>query len=131
MANIKKKPTKKNKVGPPVKYTPEKISKIKTALENYIDDNEYPMLSKFAYENKIPRTYLYEFSELADTIKRMTDKKESELEYGMLTGKYNVTGAIFTLKQKPYLWKDKQEIDMNHSLTPETIKALFDAWTTK
>ena len=43
-----------------------------------------------------------------DTIKRAKDRVENSVEEGLLSGKYNATGAIFNLKNN-YNWRDKQE----------------------
>ena len=43
-----------------------------------------------------------------DTIKRAKNRVENSVEEGLLSGKYNATGAIFNLKNN-YGWKDKQE----------------------
>lgn len=58
-----------------------------------------------------------------DTIKRAKDKVESRVEEGLLSGKYNATGAIFNLKNN-YGWKDKQEVEqsgeVNNTITIKT-----------
>ena len=43
-----------------------------------------------------------------DSIKRAKDRCEAKIEEGLLSGKYNATGAIFNLKNN-YGWRDKQE----------------------
>jgi len=44
----------------------------------------------------------------SDTLKRFKDKVEADKQDGLLTGKYNATGAIFDLKNN-HGWKDKFE----------------------
>ena len=45
-----------------------------------------------------------------DSIKRAKDRVERKIEEGLLSGKFNATGAIFNLKNN-YGWKDKQEVE--------------------
>ena len=45
-----------------------------------------------------------------DAIKNAKARCEANVEIGLLSGKYNTTGAIFNLKNN-YKWKDKQEIE--------------------
>jgi len=44
----------------------------------------------------------------SDTLKKLKDKIEADKQDGLLTGKYNATGAIFDLKNN-HGWKDKFE----------------------
>ena len=57
------------------------------------------------------------------TIKNAKDRVESKVEEGLLSGKYNATGAIFNLKNN-YGWKDKQEVEqsgeVNNTITIKT-----------
>lgn len=99
---------KKNPVGRPLKYTGKYLQEIKKKFEKYIKENDIPIIAEFAYKNDIPRQKLYEFEELNDTIKRCIDKKETNLEKGVLSGKLNAAMGIFSLKQLG--WSDKQEI---------------------
>lgn len=52
------------------------------------------------------------------SIKKAKAKCEGSIERGLLSGKYNPTGAIFNLKNN-YGWVDKQEIaaDVNSDVT--------------
>lgn len=109
------------KVTKPIKYTYEYKEEIKTKLELYIDKTEVPIVAEFAYQNYIPRNKLYEFVEIKDTIKRLIDKKESNLERMGLKG--NNTMSIFSLKQLG--WKDNFEINNQISETElESLKAV-------
>ncbi|MCF8012481.1 MAG: DNA-packaging protein [Clostridiales bacterium] len=97
--------------GRPTKYTKEKLKDIQATLERYIENTEIPILSEFAYQNKIPRQKLYEFEILNDTIKTLIDKKEAQLERKALKNEINNTMAIFSLKQLG--WKDRQEHEVS------------------
>jgi hypothetical protein len=97
--------------GRPTIYTKEVIREIQIKLETYIESNAIPIVAEFAYQNKIPRQQLYDLPELSDTLKRLIDKKEANLEKGLLSGKLVAAGAIFSLKQLG--WKDRHEIDNN------------------
>ena len=56
--------------------------------------------------------------EFLPTLKRAKARCEANVEKGLLSGKYNPTGAIFNLKNN-YNWVDKQEIaaDLNNDVT--------------
>jgi hypothetical protein len=101
---------KEKSLGRPPKYTDEVIEQIRLKLEEYINLNNIPIVAEFAYQNEIPRQKLYEFEALNDTLKRLIDKKEANLERSMLNGTVkNISGYIFSLKQLG--WKDRQEIE--------------------
>lgn len=104
----------KNKGGHPVVWDKEKIDKTIKLLDEYIDKNEIPIVAEFAYLHNIRKATLYEKEELAYSIKRLTEKKEAQLEKGALGGLLNSTMAIFSLKQLG--WRDKQEIDLSGGL---------------
>ena len=92
-------------------------------LQEYIKNTDMPIVSEFAYKYGIPREYLYQMSkdedELSYTIKSLINKKEYELERGGLTGKYNPSMAIFSLKQLG--WKDRQDIDLKGEMENKTV----------
>jgi hypothetical protein len=92
----------------------EKIQKTIKLLDKYIDDNEIPIVAEFAYLHNIRKATLYEKEELKYSIKRLTEKKEAQLEKGALSGVINTTMAIFSLKQIG--WSDKKEIDLSGGL---------------
>lgn len=103
-------------------------------LEEYIEETELPIFKEVCYLNNWCDDYIYQLSlkdeDIARTIKKLRQKKESELERGGLTGKYSHTMAIFSLKQLG--WKDRVELDTkdsglninikNGSLTEEDIE---------
>jgi hypothetical protein len=94
----------------PREYDYLEIAKL---LNEYTENTEIPIIAEFCYLNDIPRDYLYKMGdkepELLHAIKRCTMRKEVVLEKGTLTGVYDKTMAIFSLKQLG--WKDKQEIE--------------------
>lgn len=97
----------------PIKYTDEVIDEIVIAMDTYIDMTDIPIAAEFAWQNKIPKSTLYNLAEkhegLLDSIKRLTDKKEAQLERQGLQGIIDKTMAIFSLKQLG--WKDKTEVE--------------------
>ena len=92
-------------------YTPKRIAEIKKAMNKYIDESAIPILAEFAFNNDIRRQTLYEIPELADTTKRMMEKKEFQIEKMAITGEINTAFSIFSLKQMG--WSDKQQIDLS------------------
>lgn len=74
-------------------------------------DSRQSLLNYCDYEDDEDKSFL-------DTIKRARAKCEANVERGLLSGKYNPTGAIFNLKNN-YGWKDKQEIaaEVNSDIT--------------
>jgi len=102
---------KKKRMGHQVTvWTPERIAEVVAMMDEYTESNQVPILAEFAYKHKLSRQSMYEITGLSDAIKRMTTKKEAELEKGALSGQLNVTMAIFSLKQMG--WKDKTEVEV-------------------
>ena len=99
-----------NKVGHPETWTNEKIKETIEKLDEYIDNNEIPIVAEFAYLHNIRKATLYEKPELKYSIKRLTEKKEAQLEKGALGGLLNSTMAIFSLKQMG--WSDKRTVEI-------------------
>lgn len=79
---------------------PYTISGLALALDF---DSRQSLLNYCDYEDDEDKSFL-------DTIKRAKALCEFDVERGLLSGKYNATGAIFNLKNN-YGWKDKQEIE--------------------
>ena len=84
--------------------------------DEYIETAEPPILAEYAHIHGITRQYLYELAKreeangnplLSDTIKKISEGKEVKLEKKALSGDYNSSMAIFSLKQLG--WKDRQE----------------------
>lgn len=110
-------------VGRPVEYTPERIQEIKEAMERYIDENSVPIVAEFAYLNNIRRQKLYEIPELADTLGKLIDKKEAQLEKGGLSNVLNASMAKFSLAQLG--WSEKQETKVSGDI-PLSISAKIE-----
>jgi hypothetical protein len=91
-------------------YTPERIQEIRETLRKYIDESNYPQVAEFAYTNHIPRQTLYELTELRDLIDELHAKKETQLEKGALTGKFNAMFAKFAISQRGIGWRETQTI---------------------
>ena len=112
-----------NDVGRPVEYTPERIQEIKDAMERYTQETDIPIVAEFAYLHDIRRQKLYEIPELADTLGKLIDKKESTLEKGGLLGDYNASMAKFSLAQLG--WSEKQETKVSGDI-PVSISAKIE-----
>jgi len=114
-------------MGHPVEYTEERLNEIIDLMEDYIENTDIPIVAEFAYINRIRRQALYEHKELSDTIKRMIDKKEFQLEKKALDNDINSTFAIFSLKQIG--WRDKQEIE--HKVDKTVLDELREKYENK
>ena len=99
------------KVGRPRNYSDDEIVDIKERLSKYIESEQIPIIAEFAYKNDIPRQTFYDYEEFSTLLKKLMDKKESQLEKLSLTGDVNTTMAIFSLKQLG--WTDKQEMKVD------------------
>ena len=101
-----------------------KIDFVIKTMQKYIEDTELPIFKEVCYQNSWDTARIYQLGneneELLDTIKALTNKKEAELERGGLTGKYNSTMSVFSLKQLG--WKDRQDNDIGANIENVTIK---------
>ena len=106
------------------KYKTEFVLK---QMNDYIDNTELPIFKEVCYLNNWDTARIYqlgnEHKEILDTIKKLSNKKEAELERGGLTGKYNSTMAVFSLKQLG--WKDRQEVEASVNKESNSIKVEF------
>ena len=97
----------------PTKYTDEVIDEIAETMNEYTNRTDIPIAAEFAWQNSIPKSTIYNLAEkhegLLDSIKRLTDKKEAQLERMCLNKEIEKTMAIFSLKQLG--WKDKTETE--------------------
>lgn len=104
-----------------------KIDFVLKQMNDYIDTTELPIFKEVCYLNNWDTARIYqlgnEHEELLDTIKKLSNKKEAELEKGGLTGKYNPTMAVFSLKQLG--WKDRQELDVSTNI--ESVNVSVDS----
>ena len=99
----------------PTKYNQDEMIDI---IERYIEDTELPIFKEVCYKNNWYDKYVYEMAqkneELSNSIKKLIAKKEVELERGGITGKYNHSVTIFSLKQLG--WKDKQDDEIDNRM---------------
>ena len=117
--------------GRPKKY--ERVEDMDKAINEYfrqcdIDKEPYTMTGLALSLGFLDRKSLIDYCDYVDeddvaffhSIKRAKMICEQNVEKGLLSGKYNPTGAIFNLKNN-YGWKDKQEIEqsgeMNNTIT--------------
>lgn len=86
-----------------------------STIEDYINHTDIPILKEVCYQNYWNSDYVLELrrndDELSRSIKRLLDKKESQLERKGLNKEIDKTVAIFSLKQLG--WRDRQEITIN------------------
>jgi len=94
--------------GRPRKFTRKREKELLKSFEEYIDNNDIPIIVDFCTKEKILKQNLYDREEFSTLLKRCTAKKEAALEKGMLKGDLVPSAAIFSLKQLG--WSDKQEI---------------------
>ena len=107
----------------PKKYTVQFIKEKLNAMNEYIEATDIPILKEFCYTNDIPSNHIYDYKEFSESIKRLIDKKEAQLEKQALKNEVNCTMAVFSLKQLG--WTDKQVIEQtntNIKLTPKERK---------
>lgn len=75
------------------------------------ENDEIPQVLRFAHRHNMTKNGLYyranQNLELLTTINRIIEAKQLVLEEGALTGKFNSTMSVFSLKQLG--WKDKVE----------------------
>lgn len=114
----------KKRIGRPPKVNVEDLI---NDAENYIATANPPILAEYAHMHGITRCYLYQLADklkqegdprLSNTIKEISEAKEVILERKALTGEYNSTMSVFSLKQLG--WRDRTEIDAN----TETLEKL-------
>jgi hypothetical protein len=114
--------------GRPRKYTKELIEEIRVKLDEYIDNNDIPILAEFAYQNNIKRARLYELrnedEDFSCTMEKIKAKKEAQLEKLGLMNVINSTVSIFSLKQLG--WSDKQQIDVSGNVGVTIINDMND-----
>lgn len=107
--------------GRPRTYNAEQIEEIKEIMERYIDETDLPIVAELAYTNNIPRQTFYDYPEFSTLLKKLLDKKETQLEKLGAFNVINSTMAVFSLKQLG--WRDKQEISLgNQDNEPVKIK---------
>ncbi|MDD3085380.1 MAG: hypothetical protein PHU32_05850 [Candidatus ainarchaeum sp.] len=101
-----------------IKYN---IDEMVDIIERYTDDTEIPILKEVAYQNYWNYDTIMKYQRvnenLMQSIKRLLNKKESQLERKGLNKEIDRTVAIFSLKQLG--WKDRQEISFEEEQADE------------
>lgn len=96
-----------------------KIDYMMNQINQYTEDanNIIPILKECCLLNDWNYDYVMELQrnnpELSQSIKRLLDWKEVKLEQGALTGKFDKTMVIFTLKQPAHGWTDRHEVEVS------------------
>ena len=112
------------KMGRPIKYTDEYIAEICDEIDKYTDQNDLPILAEFCYTHDIRKQRLYDYAGFSDAIKRLIEKKESQVEKLGLFNVVNSTMAIFSLKQIGWSDKPKEQIAEENKFAEQIKKAL-------
>lgn len=90
-------------------------------IERYTDDTEIPILKEVVYQNYWNYDTIMKYQRvnenLMQSIKRLLNKKEAQLERKGLNKEIDRTVAIFSLKQLG--WKDRQEISFDNEQLSE------------
>lgn len=106
------------------------IDKMIAIIDKYTNETTYPILKEVCFLNY----WYYDFvmklqrekEELRQSIRRLLDKKEIQLEKGAISGQINTNFAIFTLKQPAHGWTDKPAEINNTSDALTQIKNIFE-----
>ena len=110
-------PKSSNPNGRPIKYTTEVIHEWADKLDQYTDETDIPQIAEFCYTRNIRKQRIYEFIEqnerFSDSYKKLYEKGESQLVKLGLLNVINTGMGIFCLKQKPYCYVDRQEVQLN------------------
>lgn len=101
-----------------IKYN---IDEMVDIIERYTDDTEIPILKEVVYQNYWNYDTIMKYQRvnenLMQSIKRLLNKKEAQLERKGLNKEIDRTVAIFSLKQLG--WKDRQEISFDNEQLSE------------
>lgn len=111
------------------------VEQLQTGIDAYKADcelNNRPLcMSGLASDLGVDRKTVYEYSvgnygdEFSPPIKEVIQLIESAHAEGLLSGKLNTTGAIFTLKNN-HGWKDQQHIENTGETTQRLIVTVQD-----
>jgi len=98
-----------------------KTENLVALLDKYTNDTDIPILKEVCYQNYLNYDTIMKYQRtdelLMQSIKRLLDKKESQLERKGLNKEIDRTVAIFSLKQLG--WKDRQEISFGEEQADE------------
>lgn len=88
------------------------IDKLVELLDTYTKETDIPILKEVCWQNNLCYEYLIrlgkENERLCQSMKRLLQKKETQLEKLALTGEVSAKMAVFSLKQLG--WRDRQDI---------------------
>ena len=98
-----------------------KTENLVALLDKYTNDTDIPILKEVCYQNYLNYDTIMKYQRtdelLMQSIKRLLNKKESQLERKGLNKEIDRTVAIFSLKQLG--WKDRQEISFGEEQADE------------
>ena len=100
--------------GRPVTWTNKKIVDVKRQIDEYTEKTALPIVAEFCYTYDIRKQRLYEREEFSDSLKRLIEKKEAQLEKLALSGKAPPAMCIFSLKQLG--WRDRHDFEVNANI---------------
>ena len=120
---------KKIKIGQPIKYTQAERIRILKELEEYVEKEEYPAVSKFCTAQGLAKQRLFEWAKdeklnsegknnyplgeyFSELIQRIHDKQEAFIEEHTMNGNIPPSFAIFKLKQPCIGWTDKTDVGL-------------------
>ena len=111
------------------------VDQLQDGIKAYLvdcEEKERPLtVSGLAADLEVNRETIFAYQrgtygeEYSDPIKKVVQKIESEHAEGLLSGKLNTTGAIFTLKNN-HGWKDQQHIEKTGETTQNVIVTVAD-----
>lgn len=106
-----------NKGGRPLKFkSKEELEARIEEFYYYCETHDKPLtISRLAVFLDVDRSTLTNYSnkqEFFDTIKKVKERVEADMEERALSNKSNATFSIFSLKNN-YNWKDKTEVEQN------------------
>ena len=101
-------------MGRPKQYTDKFIEDLGNEMVIWFEEEDNIFIKDFFLSKGLSSDYAHRFSDQSEpfcrALKRAKEMQESKIAKGGLTGKYNSTFAIFTLKNVAG-WRDKQEIE--------------------
>ena len=130
------------------KYDEEFKANLLNKFIHYIDDNEYPILHRFAVDNNVYHELLHDFARQDErnkeelirplwsyAIKKAFDKRRSYLEEKTIAGKINPGAGIFALKNHGMTDQQHIQTDNKHKVTvdfdPDSAGKLAAAMASK
>ena len=121
--------TTKSKGGRPRAF--ESVEQLQEGIDAYLADcvmNERPLtVSGLAADLGVDRQTVFEYqrgtygAEYSYPIKKVVYKIEAQQAEGMITGKLNTTGAIFSLKNN-HGWEDRKQVERSGETTQKIIR---------